>query len=245
MSEYTTGELAKLTNVSVRTLQYYDDKALLKPSKIVGNGRRIYTDNDLQKLKLILLLKNLGLSLKAISEIIESDNSITVLKLLLEQQQKALKDSLKDTKEQLKTVEELKNHLPQMEKVNLTTIDDIEKIMDNKSKLRKVHLRMLGYGFLIDLVEFGTLFWGFTRHQWWPFIITIGIAIIGATWISIYYFKNTNYICPNCGTEFKPNFKEAFFAKHNPKARKLTCPACGKKDYCVEVYDEKKAVMGR
>lgn len=245
MSEYTTGELAKLTNISVRTLQYYDDKSLLKPSKIVGNGRRIYTDNDLQKLKLILLLKNLGLSLKAISEIIESDNSITVLQLLLEQQQKALKDSLKDTKEQLKTVEELKNHLPQMEQVNLTTIDDIEKIMDNKSKLRKVHLRMLGYGLPMDILELGTLYWGITRHQWWPFAIAIVIVIIAAAWLSLYYFKNTNYICPNCGTEFKPNFKKAFFAKHNPKARKLTCPACGKKDYCVEVYDEKKPVMGR
>lgn len=58
MSEYTTGELAKLASVSVRTLQYYDKKDLLKPSKVTESGRRIYTDVDLSRLKLILLLKN-------------------------------------------------------------------------------------------------------------------------------------------------------------------------------------------
>jgi Predicted transcriptional regulators len=108
MSEYTTGELAKLASVSVRTLQYYDKKGLLRPSKIVESGRRIYTDIDLSRLKLILLLKKLGLSLKAIDEILDSKNSITVLNLLLEQQQKAIKDTLKDSREQLKTIEELR-----------------------------------------------------------------------------------------------------------------------------------------
>ena len=32
----------------------------------------------------------------------------------------------------------------------------------------------------------------------------------------------------------KGKFKEGFFANHTPKTRKLTCPACGKKSFCIE-----------
>ncbi len=41
MLKYTTGELAKLCNVSVRTVQFYDTKNLLKPSEISEGGRRL------------------------------------------------------------------------------------------------------------------------------------------------------------------------------------------------------------
>lgn len=238
MSEYTTGELAKLASVSVRTLQYYDKKNLLKPSKVAESGRRIYTDMDLSRLKLILLLKKLGLSLKAIAEILSSKNSIAVLNLLLEQQQRAIKDTLRDSREQLRTIEELRRNLPQIDQISLNTIDDIEDVMKNKKELRKVHLRMVLYGIPFNILEYGTLAWGIIKGQWWPFLIAIILLIVCATLVTRYYFQKTNYICPNCGAEFKPSMKEAFWAKHNIRARKLTCPVCGKKDYCVEVYDE-------
>jgi len=243
MSEYTTGELSKLTNISVRTLQYYDKKNLLNPSKLSNNGRRIYTENDLSKLKLILLLKNLGLSLKAIAEILDSSNSIAVLNLLLDQQQKALKDQLKASKSQIKMIDDLKHNLPAMQQFSIKTIDDIDDAMKNKKALRKVHVKMLILGALMDVVEIGTLVWGIRKGQWVPFILGMFMVIIAAIWISKFYFQNTNYICPNCNSEFKPSFKNAFWAKHNPRARKLVCPVCGKKDYCVEVYDEKRKLQ--
>jgi len=240
MSEYTTGELAKLTHISIRTLQYYDKKDLLKPSKVFDNGKRIYTDNDLSRLKLILLLKNLGLSLMAIGDILDSRNSVTIMNLLLDQQQKALKSQIKDSKGQLRMIDELKRNLPQINQVSIKTINDIDEIMNNKKALRKVHIKMLIVGALMDIVEVGTLVWGIMKGQWIPFILGMFLVIIVAVWISKFYFQNTNYICPNCNTEFKPSFKQAFWARHNAKARKLTCPNCGKKDYCVEVYDEKQ-----
>ena len=49
MLKYTTGELAKLCNVSVRTVQFYDTKNLLKPSEISKGGRRLYTEADVKK----------------------------------------------------------------------------------------------------------------------------------------------------------------------------------------------------
>lgn len=60
------------------------------------------------------------------------------------------------------------------------------------------------------------------------------VAIPYGIVISRYYFKNVAYICPQCHEIFKPAFKEAFFARHTPNTRKLTCPHCGHKGFCVE-----------
>ncbi|KRN98963.1 MerR family transcriptional regulator [Companilactobacillus kimchiensis] len=242
MSEYTTGELAKLTNISVRTIQYYDKKDLLKPNRLLDSDRRIYNDADVSRLKLILLLKNLGLPLSAIAEILDSENSMTVLNLLLEQQERALKTQIEVSKNKLKLVEEIKRNLPQIDQVSIKSIADIDKIMNNKKSLRKVHIHMLLWGIPIDLIEIGTLTWGIIKSDWTPFIIGMIIVAIGATLLTKYYFQNTNYICSNCNAEFKPKFWAAFFGVHNSKARKLVCPNCGKKDYCVEVYDEKRSI---
>jgi len=60
---YKTGELAKIANVSVRTIRYYDRIGLLKPSLIKDNGYRYYSEGDAAKLQQILSLKYLGFSL--------------------------------------------------------------------------------------------------------------------------------------------------------------------------------------
>lgn len=63
-------QVAKLTGVSVRTLQYYDEIGLLKPSKLTSSGYRLYNDEALQTLQQILFFKELGFHLKEISEIL-------------------------------------------------------------------------------------------------------------------------------------------------------------------------------
>ena len=64
-------QVAKLTGVSIRTLQYYDEIGLLKPSELTAAGYRMYDDNALQTLQQILFFKELGFSLKEIKEILE------------------------------------------------------------------------------------------------------------------------------------------------------------------------------
>ncbi|MEK3805418.1 MerR family transcriptional regulator [Bacillus sp. FSL H8-0547] len=63
MKRWTTGEVSKEHAVSVRTLRYYDQIGLLKPSCKQDNGRRHYSEQDLMTLEKILLLKSLSLSL--------------------------------------------------------------------------------------------------------------------------------------------------------------------------------------
>lgn len=67
----TISQVAELTGISIRTLQYYDEIGLLKPSKLTQSGYRLYDDEALQKLQQILFFKELDFKLKDIQEILE------------------------------------------------------------------------------------------------------------------------------------------------------------------------------
>ena len=69
---YLIKEFAELTKVTVRTLHYYDQIGLLKPSFEKPNGYRIYTDADLLKLQQIVTLKFMGFSLGQIQRLLDS-----------------------------------------------------------------------------------------------------------------------------------------------------------------------------
>lgn len=68
----TISQVAELTGVSTRTLQYYDEIGLLKPSELTQSGYRLYNDEALQKLQQILFFKELGFKLKEINEILQN-----------------------------------------------------------------------------------------------------------------------------------------------------------------------------
>lgn len=63
-------EVAKLTGITVRTLHYYDEIGLLKPSETTESGYRIYDDKALEILQQILFFKELDFPLNEIREII-------------------------------------------------------------------------------------------------------------------------------------------------------------------------------
>lgn len=73
MSELrTVHEVSKLTGVSIRTLQYYDKIGLFSPAKYSEAGYRLYDDESLSQLQLILLFRELEFPLKDIKEILDS-----------------------------------------------------------------------------------------------------------------------------------------------------------------------------
>lgn len=69
---YTVKQLSDLAGVSVRTLHYYDEIGLLKPSKVGANGYRYYDDDALLRLQQILFYREIGLELMQIREILDS-----------------------------------------------------------------------------------------------------------------------------------------------------------------------------
>ena len=73
MSKYTTGELAKLCGVTVRTVQYYDSRGILIPTELSEGGRRLYTDDDLRRLRIICFLRDMGLPIDAIAQLLAEE----------------------------------------------------------------------------------------------------------------------------------------------------------------------------
>ena len=76
MNYYKTGQFAKLANVSERTIRYYDKIGLLKPSFVMENGYRQYSDLDLLKLQKILSLKHLGFSIEEIFPMVMDNTNL-------------------------------------------------------------------------------------------------------------------------------------------------------------------------
>lgn len=67
-------EVAALTGITARTLHYYDEIDLLKPSIITKAKYRQYTDEDLSKLQEILFFREVGFALKEIKELLNTPN---------------------------------------------------------------------------------------------------------------------------------------------------------------------------
>ena len=85
-------EVVKLTGVSARTLQYYDEIGLLIPQKL-DNGYRDYTEENLEKLQKILFYRFLKFKLNDIRELLEGD--FDNLKILEQQRELILREKEK------------------------------------------------------------------------------------------------------------------------------------------------------
>ena len=236
MSQYTTGEIAKLCGVSVRTVQYYDTRGLLIPTELSEGGRRLYSEDDLAKLKVICFLKELGFSLGQITTLLKEEDSDAVIHTLLEEQLYVLKEELADKQNKINRIKEVQQALKASDRKLTDAIGDIALNMEYKKKRKKVIVNMLLSAIPIALLQWGSLVLWIASGIWWPFAAHFAIAIPWGILMSIYYFKNMAYICPKCHHVFVPKFSKAFWAYHTPNTRKLTCPKCGYRGLCVETH---------
>ena len=73
MDEYTVGQVAQLSSVTVRTLHHYDEVGLLAPSGRSEAGYRLYSATDLGRLRRILFYRELDFSLERIGALLDRD----------------------------------------------------------------------------------------------------------------------------------------------------------------------------
>lgn len=106
---YTVKQISKLAGVSVRTLHYYDEIGLLKPTSIASNGYRIYENEALIKLQQILFYRELDIPLDKIRQVLESPDFD--LLSVLESHKLALKTRIARTERIIGTVEDTINYL--------------------------------------------------------------------------------------------------------------------------------------
>lgn len=121
----TVGEVAKMMDVTVRTLQHYDKEGLLSPSAISEGGRRLYTDKDIVKLHQILSLKHLGFSLDDIKNRLIPLDTPNEIAAVLEQQATAVQRKIDSLSESLRELEALRAEVLQMQSVDFKKYADI------------------------------------------------------------------------------------------------------------------------
>lgn len=236
MSKYTTGEIAKLCGVSVRTLQYYDSRNILTPSELTEGGRRLYSEDDLKRMQIICFLRDLDLSLGSIGDLLSEEHPEHVISILLDEQETALRNEIEEKQTKLDKLFELKKALKTVEHFSIKSIGDVAYALENKKKMKQLHALLLITGIPIGILQWTSIILWIVSGIWWLFAAYILILIPYAVWITRFYFKRVVYICPQCHTVFKPSRKEAFFANHTPTLRKLTCVTCGYHGFCVETY---------
>lgn len=236
MSLYTTGELAKKCNVSVRTIQYYDERGILVPTDLTEGGRRLFSEEDVATLETICFLRDLDISIKDIAEILESEESKKVIELLLDEQEKNIRADVKKKTKQLENIKSIRSSLASFKDGSQKTIHDISSIMEEKEKRKKMYKKMLIVGIPVEITGIVTFVIGILQGIWIPFFVTTAVYTICAVFLANYWYKRIEYICPECHTRFQPRKMETLLANHNPKMRKLTCPSCRRKIWSLEVY---------
>lgn len=71
--KFSIGQVAKITGTSVPTVRYYDEIGLLSPAEISSGGHRLYTADEIWRLKLILTLRYLNFGIDEIQKMISGD----------------------------------------------------------------------------------------------------------------------------------------------------------------------------
>src|SRR5205809_1192616 len=106
---YTVKQVAAMSGVSVRTLHFYDEMALLKPAYTKANGYRIYEEAQLLVLQQILFYRELGFELRRIKEILSQRKFGRVAALKSHRQ--VLEKNVTRTRTLIETIDKTISHL--------------------------------------------------------------------------------------------------------------------------------------
>ena len=141
-----------------------------------------------------------------------------------------------ERREKLDRLAELKSGLKTVSSFSIETIGDIATVMESKKKLNTMYRNVFMTGIPLGILQIVSILLWIFKGIWWPFILWAVIAIPFSIFWTRYYYRHTAYICPQCHEVFRPAWKEAFFARHTMKTRKLTCVKCGHHGFCVETW---------
>lgn len=164
---YTTGEIAKMAGVTTRTIRYYDNKGILSPSSHNSSGHRLYTELDFTKLKRILALKYLGLSLEEVknteSQSFEKEEIMKSLRL----QKNIMKNKINYMKTVLNAIESAEKSIEDEVDPDWNKTIDIIKILEDEKELLQQYMDSSNLDASIKLQDrFSS-----NRHGWykWTF----------------------------------------------------------------------------
>lgn len=130
--ELKVGELARATGLTVRTLHHWEERGLVVPSRRTAAGHRLYDERDVRRVYEVVALRELGLSLEAIAEVLapERDRLEEILSAHLEQVQARLR-AMRDLQTTLSAlVAGLRGSAPPDSSDLMGLIDEVSKMTE-------------------------------------------------------------------------------------------------------------------
>lgn len=235
MSIYSTGDIAKACNASVRTVQYYDNQGILSPHQVSDSNRCLYTDEEVEKLELIIVLKELGCSIKEVKTLLKNEETLKTLNAILEIKEEELRKSIRTKESMINKITSIRNYINTTSLSPIHHLRDIDYIMKESHNLKNFRKTLWISTGIIGSIQYAGLIATMVTKSKTPVVSTISISIFYAIGLTHYYKSKVSYLCLNCQNVFNPTTFEFIKAQHTPKTRKFICPKCHETHFCVEV----------
>lgn len=168
---YSSGDFARMAQVSVRTIRFYDKQNILKPSYVTPAGARFYTDSDFVKLQQILLLKYLGFSLEEIKGMTIDNADHHFLKNSLTMQKKLIADKIEQMQLVEQAIDNTVNALEENHEIDWSQMLHLIHLTGMEKSLKSQYENANNISARIRLhKEFST-----NKQGWFPWIYATGI----------------------------------------------------------------------
>lgn len=233
---YTTGEVARLCNTTVRTVQFYDKRKLVSPKKTSEGGRRLYSEADIERFHSILLYKEIGFCLEEIKAILEAGNEVDIVRKFIQQHEDIVQDKQQELILKQDRLQALDDEITRKGKLTTSNFNELNGLVKKRKQhnniQRMTYLLLTGYCLL--------LFTGFPlavkAGGIYPIIFSV-VSIVLLVALIYYHASKNAYVCPHCKKEFTLTFfKDAITLNNGKKGKLLTCPYCGHRSTMKETY---------
>ena len=148
---YSSGEFAKKAHITKKTIRYYDEHNILKPSLVNENGARFYTDEDFARLQQILFLKYLGFSLDDIREMTMRNGDQSFLSESLHMQLGLMEERMEQMQLMKHALQEASQAVDHGEQVNWSQMLQVVNVNEMEQKLKSQYLNSSNISARINL----------------------------------------------------------------------------------------------
>ena len=148
---YSSGEFANKAHITKKTIRYYDEHNILKPSFRNENGARFYTDKDFARLQQILFLKYLGFSLDDIREMTMRNSDLSFLSESLHMQLGLMEERLEQMQLMKQALIEASEAVDQGAEVDWSQMLQVVNLNEMEQKLKSQYLNSSNISARINL----------------------------------------------------------------------------------------------
>ena len=163
---YSSGEFANKAHITKKTVRYYDEHNILKPSFVNENGARFYTDKDFARLQQILFLKYLGFSLDDIREMTMRNSDLSFLSESLHMQLGLMEERLEQMQLMKQALIEASEAVDQGAAVDWSQMLQVVNLNEMEQKLKSQYLNSSNISARINLHKE----YAINKKGWFPWL---------------------------------------------------------------------------